>query len=130
MHAATTHTFPTTTSSLGDSLCTADVLCTQIGLSPDVLDTEFLDNYSVFLAFAKLIPDWKNFAQGLQLSPQDIRGIETNISLTILMRTTETLKLWKRHFGFKAHYRALVDVALVHGEQTLAEQFCQILQSK
>ncbi len=70
------------------------------------------------------------FAQGLGLSLQDIRGIETNISLTIMMKTTETIKMWKSRFGFKARYRMLVDVALQHELLSLAKQFCGLLLSK
>ena len=129
------HTVPvvsnSTTSLLrSDSVSTADSLCDEIGLSPHLLDTEFPDNYSVVLAFAKLIPDWKIFADGLKLSAQEIRGIETDISLTILMQTTETLKLWKSRFGFKANYRVLLDVALDHRLENLAQKFCQVLQSE
>ncbi len=122
------HTVPPST--LLPESSTADEICDEIGLPPYVLDTEFPDHYSVNLSFAKLIPDWKVFAQGLGLSPQDIRGIETNISLTIMMQSTETINIWKSRFGFKARYRMLVDVALQHRLLNLARQFCRLLQSK
>ena len=103
-------------------------ICKRFGLDPQVLDDEFSDNYLlVILPFAKLITDWKEFAQGLGLSPPDIRGIETDIRLNLRSRCTKTLQVWKRRVGCNARYRKLVTVALQHDRVDLAEDFCREL---
>ena len=76
------------------------------------------------------MPDWKLIAPNLHLSAQDIRAIETNVSLNFLMQCTETIKKWKSRFGFKARYRMLVEAALAIDNEILAIQFCQMVQSK
>ena len=76
------------------------------------------------------MPDWKPIAQCLYLSAQDIRAIETNVSLNFLMQCTETIKKWKSRFGFKAKYRMLVEAMLANKEEKIAFQFCRLVLSK
>ena len=113
-----------------DTGTTADEIAVAVGLVPKLLDQEFPDSYKILCAFAKLIPNWDQFAKSLGLRDQERQGILVDNNLTYPMKAEEVIRKWKDHKGFKGTYRLLIDACLLLEDEDLAKNICKLVKCK
>ena len=100
-------------------------LVTEIGISQDLLDQKCsdadLNSISQFL-------DWRTVAPHLGLDPTAIADIDCK--RTEPEKRVETLQRWKKKFGFRAKFRALVEILMKIGNADHAEKVCRLLKQQ
>ena len=100
-------------------------LVTEVGISPALLDQKCSDEDLVSISEDL---DWRGTAPHLGLSATDIEDIDCK--RTEPEKRVETLRKWKRKFGFRAKIRMLLEKLLEAGNADHAETVCRLLKQQ
>ena len=100
-------------------------LVREVDISPALLDHKCSD--ADLVNISKDL-DWRTVAPHLGLSRTDIADIDCK--RTEPEKRVETLQKWKKTFGFRAKFRALVEILLKTGNVDHAEMVCRLLKQQ
>ena len=100
-------------------------LVTEVGISSALLNQKCSDTHIVSISNDL---DWRGTAPHLGLSATDIEDIDCK--RTEPEKRIETLRKWKRKFGFRAKIRMLLEKLLEAGNADHAETVCRLLKQQ
>ncbi len=99
----------------------------HVGISEEDLDRECSDKH--LLEIGIILPNWLEFAEALDLTDLEIKGIQVNPNVGFEMKPQKVLELWHDREIFRATYRRLVEICLYrfkHGKS--AQKICFLLK--
>lgn len=72
------------------------------------------------------IEDYQQYAYVLELKDWKIREINTDVSMSYIMKTLAVLRQWRNDNAFKATYLNLLKAVLSVGEGMVAVKLCEL----
>ncbi len=100
----------------------SDVLCTD-NLDKDPLDETISRDH--LLDIGAYLPNWKKYANALNLSDAQIQGIKADRDLDYDMMGQKVLELWSNQY--EATYRILCEVCLKLKDRSIAAEICKLV---